>query len=504
MGENLHNIAQRAGVGVFQFADALTHPRQTVAGMLSSVLPEPVVKGVNNVVDLENKIPGAHYLTTKLPEGTENPVKSAYDAVRPGGITAVGNVAPTAGQILAGGVLGEAGPAIAGDVRGVSEGVGNAVRRFAGTGPKVTAKLVEDMKAANAGGDAYSNVQAKIETARENALKEGNRKYSAVNATLNPIQADPEVMRGAIADATEALKGSHADPTLLKQMVDKLQRGDAFTYEDLQGDYSRLGTALSKGTLPGDEFHSFDVLHEAIGDEMQRIADANGQGPQLKAARDYWRRMKQTFGKPFNATDAASSVLQHGSPDLAQAAANANRVRLLGSFDPDIPAAYRDLQNASTKAKSTGLEPTVPGETRKINTEDIQGRKAKATIVAKAPHVIRGVGYRLGALWPLLDAVRDAVKGEVPSVGGLVGGTVAVAGGAHLLSSLLENPKVVEFLTKATPEDVAQIPPELRGDLPQIVKAAQKRGVKVSPAFYAIAGAASPKKTPGDLLRQSQ
>ena len=65
-------------------------------------------------------------------------------------------------------------PAIAGDVRGVSEGVGNAVRRFAVTGPKVTAKLVEDMKAANAAGDAYSNVQAKIETARENALKEGN------------------------------------------------------------------------------------------------------------------------------------------------------------------------------------------------------------------------------------------------------------------------------------------------------------------------------------------
>ena len=71
VGENLHNIAQRAGVGVFQFADALTHPRQTVAGMLSSVLPEPVVKGVNKVVDLENKIPGAHYLTTKLPEGTD-------------------------------------------------------------------------------------------------------------------------------------------------------------------------------------------------------------------------------------------------------------------------------------------------------------------------------------------------------------------------------------------------------------------------------------------------
>jgi hypothetical protein len=412
--------------------------------------------------------------------------------------TGIGQAGATAG-------LGEAGEAVAGKVADVApKTVGSVLRRFAGTGPKVTSKLVEDAKATNAAADAYSNLQAKIETARENALKEGNKKYSAVNASLNPIQADPEFMAGALADATEALKGSHAEPTLLKQIVAKQQRGDPFTYEDLQGDYSRLGKELSKGTLPGDEFHAYDVLHEKIGEEMQRIADSEGMGAELKAARDYWRRMKQTFGKPYNATDAASSVLQHASPELAQQAAAANRIRLLGSFDPEIPEAYQNLVKGSAKAKATGLEPGVPGETRKISPEDIRARKAKSAIVAKAPGVIRGVGYRLGALWPLLDAVRDAVKGEVPSVGGLLGGTAVVAGGAHLLSSLLENPRVVDFLTKATPEDVAQVPPELRGDLPQIVNAAKNRGVKISPAFYAAAGAVAPKQRPGDILRQAQ
>ena len=139
VGENLHNIAQRAGVGVFQFADALTHPRQTVAGMLSSVLPEPVVKGVNQVVDLENKIPGAHYLTTHLPEGVPNPIASAYQALAPGGWTAVGNVAPTVGQILAGGAFGEAGPAIVSDVRGIPKAAGRVGEMLTKTGPRETA-----------------------------------------------------------------------------------------------------------------------------------------------------------------------------------------------------------------------------------------------------------------------------------------------------------------------------------------------------------------------------
>ena len=62
VGENLKNLAQRAGVGVFQLADAAVNPRRTVASILASLVPEPVVHGINKVVDLENKIPGARYL----------------------------------------------------------------------------------------------------------------------------------------------------------------------------------------------------------------------------------------------------------------------------------------------------------------------------------------------------------------------------------------------------------------------------------------------------------
>jgi hypothetical protein len=72
-------------------------------------------------------------------------------------------------------------------------------------------------------------------------------------------------------------------------------------------------------------------------------------------------------------------------------------------------------------------------------------------------------------------------------------------------AALLGNQKVIEFLSKPTAQQIAQVPLEMRGaDLQPILDAAKKQGIKVDPRLYAIAEAAAPKKTPGDLLRQAQ
>lgn len=147
VGENLKNVAQRAGVGMFQLANAAMTPRQTVASILSSLLPEPAVRAANRVVDLENKIPGAHYLTTKLPEGVPNPVAQAYQALAPGGWQAAGNVAPIAGQALAGEILPMVAPEIAAGARGSVESVG---RIMTDTGKGPVERLVKDTRAENA------------------------------------------------------------------------------------------------------------------------------------------------------------------------------------------------------------------------------------------------------------------------------------------------------------------------------------------------------------------
>lgn len=464
--ENIRNAAKNAFTGAY---GVLAHPVSTVGGILKSVTPAPIEKAM---------------FGTETP----NPIQSLYEGLntRPWETLSV-----AAGQAAAMPVLGE-GAEFAGRGLGkvLPRAARGAVEKITKTGPKEMASLVKETRTGQAAADAFSNVRSAIETAREKANKIGNEKYNTVNESLNPIHADPKVVQGALSNATEALKGSHADPTLLKQMVSKFARGDAFTYEDLQGDYSRLGKELSKGTLPGDEYYAYDILHEELGNEMQRIADTQGMGPQLKAARDYWRLMKQTFGKPLSQTDAASGVLRSLAPGMAEQDTIANRIRLMGSFDPGIPKAFEAMQKAQDEAK--GLSIPTPGETAKLGAEDIRQRKLKSLTegtenVRKVGKKIINYGIGLKALW---DAYHLNVGSAAEDVALGVGGYKV----ADAFARLLENPEIVEMLTKPTEADIAQIPPEMRGNLGPMLEAAKKKGIKVDPRLYAAAGATSPKK----------
>lgn len=191
VGENLKNLVQRGGVGVFQLFDALANPRRTAAGMLSSVLPEPVVQGVNKVVDLENKIPGMHYLTTKLPEGTDNPVHAGYQAVAPGGWQAAANVAPAAGQVIATAGLGEAVPAIAADtVRGSKSILRKGANIISGTGPKVAEDLAAKTAEANAAAQAKADAaNATLANKRAQQVKQHFEKTQQVRQANEAAQA---------------------------------------------------------------------------------------------------------------------------------------------------------------------------------------------------------------------------------------------------------------------------------------------------------------------------
>jgi hypothetical protein len=62
------------------------------------------------------------------------------------------------------------------------------------------------------------------------------------------------------------------------------------------------------------------------------------------------------------------------------------------------------------------------------------------------------------------------------------------AGAAGMATEeLMAQPAVMDFLTRATRQQVAQIPLDLRGTMPDVVALAQKRGVKVSPILVAYA-----------------
>lgn len=417
-------------------------------------------------------------------------------------------------------------------------------------------KTVDETKAANAAatktqakipatreklGNASQELQAQIETARNNALKVGNEKFNGVNEKLNDLPVDSDTIHNGLIDALGKIKGTETEPPILKGLAKRIEQGDVLTYRDLQGYYTELNAELSKGTLPGDIYQAYDTLHETVGDDMQRIADSQDAGAELKDARSYWHRMKQTFGKPYNPNDVANVVREKATGKLAADEEQANRVRLLGSFDKGIPSTVEHIGNLrqgleslpkeqpvrdvvkplpskptplSTATAGTEASRAVPlpervvpsdrpemgiAPKKTISTEDIQGAK-KSEYDKRVGDVTR-YGHKMSVVLPLLYMAHDIVKLNLPNIPEAAAGAGIGYAGTTALTNLLQRPAVVEFFTKATAQDIAQIPADLRGDLPQMVSAAERQGVRVSPALKGLTGTAmgiAPRKQPSD------
>lgn len=372
--------------------------------------------------------------------------------------------------------------------------------------------------------DATKDVDVRIEKARHDALEEGNKKYSGVNETLNPIQADPEVIQEARLRATEAIKGTSEEPKILKDMQRKADNMEVPTYEDLQGYYSELGREISKGSLPGDLYHAYDTLHEAIGDEMQRIADQNGQGAQLKSAREYWRRMKRTFGDTSDTvSDRAGKEVKEANPDAAKGQVSEYRRRLLGSFDPKIPQLLdavdkgtQRLKDLPTEAKGRELAATKVPEPPAMKPQPKAPEPASysephATKPIEIPGIdTRAIREKLFDRWisgeekldkyqvkRLLSGGLGAVAGQL--LGGRTGAELGFGAGAifgpTVIVKFLDHPAFREWITRPPADELATLKKLPNADrikitdgLKQVVGEAQKRGIKVSPSLLTAIG----------------
>lgn len=399
--------------------------------------------------------------------------------------------------------------------RGLAKVLPRTARAVTGTSPKVAATLAKETATENAASAAKAQeaqavetkrgglqkeiyeksreFQGRMETARNNALKIGNEKYSAVNEALSNLPADMEKLQGAYADAAMAY-GDALNPAPLIKRLEGVMKNEPLTYADEQKLYSELGKELSKGTLSGTTYHAYDILHESIGEDMQRIADSKGMGAQLTDARNYWRRMKQTFGKPPSARDSASTALKSLSPEFSKSESTANKVRLLGNYDPEIERTAGEVTEARKGLKSLPKAKPTTATTKTIDAGDVKGAKAES--MRKRADWIENRGTWV-ATWPLFHVMSSIMRGELGDLGRAGVEGAATYGAVRGIAGIMRNPKVIEFLTKATPDDVAQIPQDLRGSFPDIVQAAQKQGIKVSPALIAAtagAGSTQPRK----------
>jgi hypothetical protein len=249
--------------------------------------------------------------------------------------------------------------------------------------------------------DKTAEADVRTENARKNAQIEGNRLYKEPNEILNPVEANAEAVTKATLKARQTLKGSDTNLPIVNEIDEKLKdmrdHVKPLVYKDIAGFISELGAATSKGGLPGDVWTAYDNLHEALQDEAKTLAleydrdhgmeptvkrkpampnqkgemepgehytvpHPNGIAAKVDAARAYWRRMKQTFGKPYNKVPGrAGEAVYDANPDYEEGQKTEYSHRLLDSFDPEISKLLKEASDAKDRASklSEGSRPTA-------------------------------------------------------------------------------------------------------------------------------------------------
>ena len=608
IGENVKNLAQRGGVGMFQLADMIANPGQTVRSFVSSVLPDPII-------NLLNKLPGpASGKSHPIPTGTPNPLQQAYQAANTsrGPVELMGKAAPTAGQALAGDVLGAAAPAIVGDtISGVGSGAEGLARAMTDTGRGPVERLVKDTQAENKTIDAvnadrtqaHQKDVAKIEQGNTDALRAHNQKigqtiqqrravaaadqarsaaaaqtqvygsqliyglrqldkalrdragvmYDAVREKVGEISRPGTGLASAAQTSLQAIKGTSETPKVFRDIAGKypvsspefieyqgaqiprsnplydvlVQHGVSevppVTFADLQGYYSELGSELSKGTLPSDVYLATRALQDSVGNMMQDIAKEGKVNNQFIDARKFYREYMDTFHEPTGPSSSGSPVaqallakdpltavskfsgnagnrgisnLRKYSDSLANLAQRAGAIKRETSAAtasaPRIAKSIVDIPSA--KIQSTPTLELKPNLT--ISTGDIHAARQVAAEASAGKWWRRG---EWAAAVPIFQAMRGFWGGHIPSIPIMGLESAGVLATTRAAAELLRYPPMVRFLTQARPEDIALIPPELRGDLPGLVSQARKQGIKVAPALMAAAAGTGQPNRPSLL-----
>lgn len=340
--------------------------------------------------------------------------------------------------------------------------------------------------------------QTDLKATRDKAAAEADAKYQALDTALGEKIIESKTLMGHLEEASEKFKGSNTEPTIFKDIKKNVEGSDSIPYSDLQGYYSEIGAELKKGTLPGDVYTAYNTLQDAIGGEMQKIADQNGMGAQLTDARTSWRNLKQTFYDPKSPLRKALDAKEPGAAARAIAGKDRTGIEAIAKYDPDLAKRANAMRTFHEEAAAThpSAAPPKPKPTlgpkkeplpypdprtasiKRIGEEDVQGAKAEA--LQKRADKIRNIGTS-SAIWPAIIAMREVFSGGAPHLAEAGGEMVAGPIIGHSIANILEKPAVVNFLTKATARDIAAIPEDLRGDFPRIVQQAQKQGIKVAP-----------------------
>jgi hypothetical protein len=389
-----------------------------------------------------------------------------------------------------------------------------------------------------------------------NATLPGTNLAVAARAALSKISGTsitPTVFRDILSKYPEEDPEFIVDPTkginslgkvgkdspyyeLLKERFGGGATAPPVTFADLQGYYSELGKELSRGNLPGDVYQATRALQDSIGDMKQKMANAAGVGPQHIAATKFYREYMDTFHEPAGPSSSGSpvaqallakdpaiavdkfagdsgdrgiAILRRYSNSLANLAQDVQRTARTKISVPESKSVM-DVPQPKSKPVPTGanlpLPPVLPEmeqvpfrepkltPSRTISADDL--RRANEEAVRTGAEKLTGRLFWWTGIWPAFRMLSELTRGQDVSLRPLA---LMPASGAVGMATeeLLSHPAVMEFFTRPTRQQIAAIPPELRGDMPRIVATAKARGIQVGPLLAAYAASVQQQRQQG-------
>jgi len=224
------------------------------------------------------------------------------------------------------------------------------------------------------------------------------------------------------------------------------------------------------------------------------MAESKGVGDVLTDARSFYRDYMNAFRDFKSPLNKAMRATERGKSIAALKGADQSGIQTLARYNPELAQRANTIRGYQAESKAIPAktpavkpEPVLPpkpapvlADVKKVGLGDIQQAKENVLRDQKKTGGLAGASLHGAGVWHF---VQSAVHG---SPGGMIGGA-ALAAAPYALAKIFKTPMVMKILTEPTPADIASIPPEVRGDLPQIVDAAQKQGIKVHPSILLMA-----------------
>lgn len=373
-------------------------------------------------------------------------------------------------------------------------------------------------------------IAEQLKSTEKSVNAKANEKYQALQKSLGsetaaPYQAldeeghvtgEPETITQHLFDVAEApLRGTETESTIVKSIGKRVENGELdLTYNDLQGYREEIGRKLRTGTLPPGEYASYKALMPEIDKAIQEIADRKGLGKAQAEARAYYRQYAETFLDPDSAVrsaiDTSDSLKRKPGDVVAKLRGKSPAIEALARYNPELARRLNTITGYQAEAKALPSKPgkitpapklapkpaPIAPEVKTIGPNEIREAKAKGLAQRTSRIRARGEWIATGAAgYGVLSNLLHGNLAQIPA--DLFYGGAAV-GGVEGISRILENPKVVDLLTRPTARDIAEVPPNLRGDLGQIAQIAAKKGIRVDPRLYIAAPALAPRKNATD------